>query len=584
MKKIFTLLTFIMAALATIPAEAVTLPDGEPALTYKSARGQRTSETNQYVQVYLKSSVDSATFYLAIDEDTVVEYDMIKKATLYNKKIYVAKPEVTVRIWGSSISFVNINTNDAYDVVVGESGKATITEFRCEGDSITSLDFVNDMTALTYLYTSNNKRLKNVNIKSNSLTRLKLNAQPSIETLTLDCPNVYEFNISENAYIETLDFSKTPKLQTLQLTSFSGLKSLTLGTQDELKTLTVNGTQLEGFELTDLPALTRATFNSGSKFKTLTVSSCPKLSALTSTACAYESFTLTDAPALTSLSLSNNYNLKTLVLDVPTLTSLTCDNSAISEVDLSKLTAIKYVYLRNGVLEKIKLSEDAQENTLINMYLTNNQMALVDIPARGTKMQPSSSFASPSNYYAPQRMQQIPTDIAAGESVDMSKYLYGRLFKNDSTVASEIKWYTIFEEELKEGTDYTVKDGVYTFIKPQEDSVCCIVSNPEFSWFKLYTDSKGVEYDYRLMTNYMFIGDATGVDDIAAVSDASVRSLGAGAVEVTGTAGDTVTITDIAGRTVAAGTLADSSGSYTVPAAGIYVVTVGKDRFKVLVK
>ena len=92
MKKVFTTMAgLLMAALALPTVAAAQSAASEPAIAFKSARGTRDKEADRYVQVYLKSSVAGEKFYVVVDGDST-EYDMVKAATLYNKKIAVTKP------------------------------------------------------------------------------------------------------------------------------------------------------------------------------------------------------------------------------------------------------------------------------------------------------------------------------------------------------------------------------------------------------------------------------------------------------------------------------------------------------------
>lgn len=582
MKKFLTPLLLLAAATALQPnvAEAAdTL--GEPAIQFKSSRGAREKASDRYVQVYLKSSVPDTTFYIAFD-DSIVPLSIVKANTLYNKKVTVSKPEVTVKIYGKTINFINFNTMDAYDVKIGEDGNNTITEFRCEGDSIDSFDFVTGMKALTYLVGNNNGRLRDVTIKSQSLQRIRLGSMPSATSFTIEAPEAYEFYISSSAKIPSLDMSKCPKLKTFTCYNMSQLSQLTLAKHDSLTHVAVTGSQLPGLKLENYPLLNDVAFNTSPKATYLEFANCPALTKITATNDAFESFAISDQPKLTTISISNN-PLKSLTLDVPSLTVLYCDASQLKSVDLSKLTSIRTAWLRNGVLEHITLSQEAAENTLTNFDISNNLFTLVDLPPRGKAMQPKSSYQTPSNYYAPQQCPQIPTNINVGDKIDMSKYAYGRLFATDSVVPSEIKWTTIFDEDLEEGVDYSVENGVYTFLKAQDDSVACSVTNSEFSWFKSYSDTRGTVHDYRLITNYTLISQPTGIDGVTAGAKAIVRAVGSQAIAVSGANGAQVVVADLAGRVVWNARQSDDA-TLAVPASGLYVVAVGAERFKVLVK
>lgn len=582
MKKFFTPLILIAAAAILLPSEVSAADNlGEPAIQFKSARGAREKASDRYVQVYLKSSVPDTTFYIAFD-DSIVPLSMVKANTLYNKKVTVAKPEVTVKIYGKTINFINFNTMDAYDVKIGEDGKNTIAEFRCEGDSIDSFDFVSDMKALTYLVGNNNARLRDVTLKSQSLQRIRLGSMPSATSITIEAPEAYEFYISSSGKIQSLDMSKCPKLKTFTCYNMAQLSQLTLGKQDSLTRFAITGSQLPGVKFENIPLLNDVAFNTNSKATYLEFVNCPALSKITATSNAFESFAVANQPNLTSINIDKN-PLTSLSIDVPSLTTFYCDASKLKSADLSKLSIVKTVWMRNGVLESITLSKEAAEKTLTNFDISNNHFTLVDLPPRGTALQPKSSYQTPTNYYAPQQCPQIPSTINVGDKVDLSKYAYGRLFATDSVVASNIKWTTIFDEDLVEGVDYKVDNGVYTFLKPQEDSVACSVTNDEFSWFKSYSDSRGTVHDYRIITNYTFITQPTGIDGVATEAKAVVRVAGSKAIAVSGANGAQVIVADLAGRVAWNGRLT-ADATLAVPASGIYVVAVGSERFKVLVK
>ncbi len=583
MRRIFTPIALLFTAALALPVAVNALDLGDPAISFKSSRGAREAETERYVQVYLKSSQAGAKFYVVIDNDTT-EYDMVKANSLYNKKITVSKPEVDVKIYGKTINFINFGNTDSYDIAVGEDGKNTITELRCEKIFAKSLDFVNDMKALTYLYAGYNYNLTDVHIKSDVLERVKLNKQSNIKNFTIEGAKIYDFNLTDNYGIESIDLTKCPSLTTVSLTADSTIKSVKLEENPQkLKSLSISYSQMTEFAAKNLPALTDMAIFSNSKLATVSIENCPLLKSLNLRYNAMKSISLSNLPKLNLLNLDGN-PLETVDLDLEALTIFYCDKSSLVTIDLSKLPKVKTVYLRNGALENIKFSDTAYESTLSNLYITGNNFGFVNIPARGPKMKPTSSYTEPYNYYAPQKNPTLPTEIKVGEEVDLSKYLYSKLYKSDEVVKSEYKWVTKFDEELEEGVDYTVKDGVFKFNKAQEDSVACFITNTEFPWFKKYTDSKGKEYDYRMMTNYVSVDIATGVDAVEkAERKAVVKSLAAKEISVTGANGAKVLVSDIAGRVLASEAVGEEK-TFAVPASGLYIVAVGNERFKILVK
>ncbi len=582
MKKVFTTMAaLLMAALALPTVAAAQSAASEPAIAFKSARGTRAKEADRYVQVYLKSSEAGAKFYVVVDGDST-EYNMVKASTLYSKKIAVTKPEVDVKIYGKTISFINLGNTDAYDVAIGADGNNTITEFRCESNPIASIDFVNGMKALTYLVLNDNKKLAAINIKNDALERVKLGKQNAVKAFTMEGAKIYEFNLSNNYGIETIDLSKCPAMQTVMLTSDSTLKSVKFNAPATLKSITITSSKLTNFEAKGLTALTTLALTGNHELSAVVIEDCPLLGRVNLGSNNLELFSLSNMPKLTYLSIDSN-PFKTLDLDLGELTTLYCEKTTLKSADFSKLPKVKTLYARNGVLETIKLSDEALKNTLSNLYVTGNNFNLVNMPPRGPKMKPSNSYTTPYNYYAPQKNPTLPKEINVGEKVDLSGYLYGRLYDTIAVVNSEYKWVSKFDEELQPGVDYTVKDGVFTFLREQEDSVACFVTNSEFPWFKTFSDTKGT-YDYRIATNYVVVTMPTGIDAATAVKASPVvTSTADGEISVHNADGAQVMIADIAGRVVAREAVSDQK-SFAVPSSGIYIVVVGDKRFKVKVK
>ena len=574
---VMTAVTAILIAASSCPATAATLPDGDPAIQFKSKRGARSTESDRYLRVYLKSAVAGKTFYLAIDEDTVVEYSMTKAATLYSYKLTLDKEEVTVRIYGDSISFINFNTMDAYDVVVGEDGKNTIEELRCQNDSITSLDFINDMRALTYIYAGNNNQLTEVNIKSDVLERCVLNSQETVESITVEGSKIYEFDFTDNEAVDSIDLSNCPALETVTMTSCTALKSLKLGTHEALNKVQLTYSLVDTLVFQNFPALKTLTLNYNSNLKSIEVTNCPALVYLYLTDTGFDSLSLSNLPALLTLRV-NGAPLQSLDLDLETLSLFYCDETPLTSLDLSGLPALKTLYARYGVLESITLSETAYANTLTYMYLAENNLPLSEIPPRGPKMSTST------NYYAPQNPIDLGTDVSVGQKIDLSKYSYGRIYGTDSVTASSFSFITKFEEDLVAGTDYQITDGVVTFLKTCEDSVQLVVTNETYDWFKLYTSS-GTTYDYRLVSKYFVINEATtGITSVETPAAAVVTARGARQVAVKNAQGEAITVYDISGRTVARASGCDDNTTITLPASGVYIVAVGNSRHKVLVR
>jgi hypothetical protein len=114
----------------------------------------------------------------------------------------------------------------------------------------------------------------------------------------------------------------------------------------------------------------------------------------------------------------------------------------------------------------------------------NNNLTEVKLPAvvktlnvTGNKFTLASLYAlvnsSEISALTAASMQDMAIDDAINESIDLSaQAVVGEK-------ASTIKWFLKDGTELVEDIDYTVKNGVYTFIKEQTDSVYATLQNTE---------------------------------------------------------------------------------------------------------
>ncbi len=222
--------------------------------------------------------------------------------------------------------------------------------------------------------------------------------------------------------------------------------------------------------------------------------------------------------ALTSLNLSNN-KLAALNLDANTaITSLNLSNSAtlgenrLGGVDLSKLTAVKTLNLSYNEIAEIEVPVTMTALTTLNLTgnkletidlsgfstiktlnLPNNNLTEVKLPAtspaktymylQNNKLKFSTIPAQPENVTRYTLVPQQAVEIAVADGkVDLaSEAMVGE----NATIYT---WYapaaTADEAPvaLVEGTDYTVENGVFSFLKSQT-GVYCEMANAAFPTF-----------------------------------------------------------------------------------------------------
>lgn len=471
------------------------------------------------MSVYLKDSIAGNQVRVDWGDNTIDTLTATKANDFIrmNKSIsitHVMTADVqTVKIYGNTTTwFVNFNSLNASDVSVCDG--CPFYEFRCTGDSITDFSFLSKMPRLGYLVTDNSYD-KNLVIKSATLQRLQLGSQPNVESLTLDCPLVYEFSFSK-APVTELDLSKLPALKTLNLSYFPNLTRLELKDKPALTTAScATSPSLKTVVADNLPLLTQLTLNSNNALTDLQLGNLPKLSKLSLMHSGLTSAVFKDMATLTYLDLDYSPLESFTIENMPALKTLYTGYSKLTTLDLSKVgsSVLTAVHSKNGELRHVILAPEHYKN-LRTLNLQGNHIALVDMPHRPAKVY---SKYNDVNYYAPQHMDPVAQSLPVGSKVDLSKYTYG--FDIDSNkVASVISAVTIFGDTLVAGQDYQVTDGVFTFNKEIGDSVQLIVDNTAFPSFKrtVSTNSRGVTTvtENRLMTNYFVVEAGSLVGDI----------------------------------------------------------------------
>jgi hypothetical protein len=296
----------------------------------------------------------------------------------------------------------------------------------------------------------------------------------------------------------------------LEAAATNGITSIDLSNAATLTELDIHQNNLSTVDLSMLTALQKLTIGVNN-METIDLSANAELTS-------FEANCTADGK-LTSLDLSKNTKLNTLKLNFNKLKSL----------DLTKNLALKNVYITNNELTSI----DFGENTTAKIYisLNNNKLEKLDVKAltglsngtlflmnnnltelkhgaikalnvTGNKFDLASLYETAQNVttLTATSMQEMEIPETINGSIDLSaQAVVGEK-------ASTIKWFTEAGTELAEGTDYTVANGVYTFIKEQAEKVYATLLNTE-ALPKLTTAIK---------TTNATVTTASGINDIKA--------------------------------------------------------------------
>lgn len=246
--------------------------------------------------------------------------------------------------------------------------------------------------------------------------------------------------------LNKIDLSKLNELSTLTLTG-AGLNDIDLSNNTLIEFLTLSNCNFESLDLSKLSNLSYVVLNSNN-LTTIDVSANKKLKDLALDGNNIETFVLPELPDLYKLNITNN-KLKTLdVTNCPLLRELYCSGNNLSALDLS------------GQTDKFSM-----------VYVYDNNFKFSTLPV--------FDIYNPTNYkYSPQNDVEITVE---GGKVDLSSEY---IIDANPTVYT---WTTESGTTLVEGTDYTINNGVTTFMKNFDENVYCTMTNVVYPELTLKT-------------------------------------------------------------------------------------------------
>lgn len=250
----------------------------------------------------------------------------------------------------------------------------------------------------------------------------------------------------------------------------------------------------------------------------------------------------------------NGNRVKDLKMDNPMMWELALCSNELTDVDLSNVPNLEQLWLFNNKLTSLDVSGLEK---LRFLWIYHNYFKLTTLPR------------VKSSYVSYQYFDQIPWDVVPdGNVVDLSEQLMigvnrttYRWFRGDLYYDD---YGEIAGDEMTEGVDYTEDNGVFTFLKDQQNARC-LLTNIAFP------DIVYVTTQINIHTN--------GVDDVAA--DKIRMETGEGRIEVSGCQyGASLYTTE--------GILIRSTDKANVVfdnlAPGAYILRCGKESYKVRVK
>ena len=297
-----------------------------------------------------------------------------------------------------------------------------------------------------------------------------------------------------------------------------GITSIDLSNAATLTELDIHQNNLKSVDLSDLTALTK--LNAGvNEFTTINLAANTELTNV-------DLSNGKNNGVLTALDLSKNTKLTTIVASGNQLTTLdfsnnpliktfTCLNNQLTSVTIGANTAKGHTFQFGGnKLTKFSL-KDATNLSTSFVYLRDNELTELELPTAVRRiwvdgnnftlaqLYAMKSLASQTFTYATtytKENAQAPLAITTdGGKVDLSAQA-----KLGET-ATVFTWKDAEGTALAEGTDYTVADGVFTFLK-SFNAIHCEMTNAELNAFTAEKPYKTTAIDVV----------ASGINDIKA--------------------------------------------------------------------
>ena len=296
--------------------------------------------------------------------------------------------------------------------------------------------------------------------------------------------------------LTTLDVSKATELTKLYANG-NKLKTIDLSTNTKLATIYLNNNAISDLVLPESETVTYLDLQNN-QLSSFDITKTPKILTLYLSNNHIKSFDCSANTTLKSLYILTN-NLESLVLGKKETAKMyvSANNNLLTSIDVSEATGLSTgsLFLMNNELTELKYTK------LKTVNASKNKFTIASLPtANITKLT-----------YAPQKDMEIG-DINGTIDLSAQTNVQGITTEPQPTTFT---WCTESGATLVAGTDYTEKDGVFTFLKTPAEKVYCTMATAAFPKF---TGSN------IFKTTQATVTVSTGIDNMT-VSDAAATEV-----------------------------------------------------------
>ena len=375
------------------------------------------------------------------------------------------------------IAKVGVNNSGPVDPESGQTTAATVFTGTVAGDGTIKVYGKNDVW---YLISSG--------AMPTALDQAKL---MNVQQMTITGANVESVELPAYSQMTQFNFNNSP-VKTLDVSKVTTLTSLSV----DNTTQSLYAPQLESIDLSANTELTYLKIIGNATNK-------GKLAAID----------LSNNTKLANVYLQDNV-LKTVTLPAEvTLTFLNLQNNELEALDLSALTSITNAWLENNQLKTLSLG-----NVTKVCKFENNALTLATLPAQPSGM--NTKTKTKNFTYAPQAAIEVPAmvkvlDLSAQATVAKGE-LNPSAVGDDDAYTTWLSGNTIFAVKtvgetpatLVEGTDYSIADGVITFLNTPTDKVYVEMTNEAFPKFTGANVLKTTEFTVAPASLFTLKGEA----------------------------------------------------------------------------
>lgn len=343
---------------------------------------------------------------------------------------------------GKEITF-QISATDEQSVQVDwgngtKSAPVKVLNFSLDPYAYTDLSGKIEGSEIT-VYGANAATINHINYDGENLplTALDMTALSGVSTALIP-----------NNSISVLDLSNCAALKTLEAQN-NALTTLTLPVSENLASIDVSNTLTDGVVTKGSNEVLGSTWANASKLTTLKVSGNSKLKMISFLN--WEKFDISKNTELATLEMNGSKQSSVNLSANTKLKTFKGDYNSFTTLDVSKVLANGTIWANNNSLTSISIPESFTGT----LQIMNNNFTFETLPVY-----------TPKNYkykFAPQAT--ISASISAENIVDLSAQA------KVGETASTFVW-KVGETALVEGTDYTVANGVFTFLKDVKDAYC----------------------------------------------------------------------------------------------------------------